>query len=268
MPVEKQLFRQKSLDRISSPEELHDYMRVTNPRLWTVLIAIVVLLAGFLVYAATTRMESTETITFQVTGGYIHHGCIPENRQDIIKVGMPVRINGEKGKIDNFEVSIQYRLNLVFDGETPEKNRDYLITFGEEWSEPRVNEEDFPESEESAQPENGSESAQPEGNKKTTQYLYATYEDYGFTVSSYEKPELMKKLEGDYSRVRVWKIDYQDDGYWDLSEGRLATVNGYDPITAVYANVSLDNPDVMIPDGFYDAVIVTESTTPISFLWN
>ena len=54
-----QLFRKKSLDRISSPEELHDYMRVTSPRLWMILSAILVLVAGFIAYASTTTMEST-----------------------------------------------------------------------------------------------------------------------------------------------------------------------------------------------------------------
>ena len=40
------LFRQKSLDRISSPEQLNDYIRVSTPSVWMVLIAIVILLAG------------------------------------------------------------------------------------------------------------------------------------------------------------------------------------------------------------------------------
>ena len=47
--MENGLFRKKSLERISSPEELHDYMRVTSPRLWMILAAIVVLLVGFIV---------------------------------------------------------------------------------------------------------------------------------------------------------------------------------------------------------------------------
>ena len=46
------LFRKKSIDRISSPEELHDYMRVTSPRLWMILAAVVLLLVGFIVYAS------------------------------------------------------------------------------------------------------------------------------------------------------------------------------------------------------------------------
>ena len=64
--MQNQLFRQKSLDRISSPEEMHDYMRVTSPRLWMILAAIVVLLGGFIAYAATTTMESTMPIKVSV----------------------------------------------------------------------------------------------------------------------------------------------------------------------------------------------------------
>ena len=32
--MENKLFRQKSIDRVSSPEQLQDYMRVTNPGVW------------------------------------------------------------------------------------------------------------------------------------------------------------------------------------------------------------------------------------------
>ncbi len=49
--MENGLFRKKSLERISSPEQLHDYMHVTSPRLWMLLIAVAVLLIGFLAYA-------------------------------------------------------------------------------------------------------------------------------------------------------------------------------------------------------------------------
>ena len=32
--MENKLFRQKSIDRVLSPEQLQDYMRVTNPGVW------------------------------------------------------------------------------------------------------------------------------------------------------------------------------------------------------------------------------------------
>ena len=47
----QQVFREKSLERISSPEQLHDYMRVTSPKLWMILTAAIVLIVGFVVGA-------------------------------------------------------------------------------------------------------------------------------------------------------------------------------------------------------------------------
>ena len=52
------VFRRKSLDRISSPEQLNDYIRVASPRMWIVLLAVVVLLAGGLVWSAFGNINS------------------------------------------------------------------------------------------------------------------------------------------------------------------------------------------------------------------
>ncbi len=101
-----QLFRQKSLDRISSPEEMHDYMRVTSPRLWMILTAIVTLLAGFIAFASTTRMENT--IPIKVTVESYGEGAesrtivsanLPLSQKASIETGMEVRIGNEKGKV-------------------------------------------------------------------------------------------------------------------------------------------------------------------------
>ena len=40
------IFRQKSIDKVSSPEKLDDYIRVTTPSVWITLLAMVILLAG------------------------------------------------------------------------------------------------------------------------------------------------------------------------------------------------------------------------------
>ena len=53
----KRLFREKSLSKVSSPEELNDYIRVTTPSVWIVLIALVLLLVGMLVWAVVGRVE-------------------------------------------------------------------------------------------------------------------------------------------------------------------------------------------------------------------
>ncbi|MBR0147438.1 MAG: hypothetical protein IJM25_12360 [Eubacterium sp.] len=55
------LFRQKSVDRMSNPEQLNDYIRVTTPSVWLVLAAVFVLLVGIVVWTIFgTVTEHTE----------------------------------------------------------------------------------------------------------------------------------------------------------------------------------------------------------------
>ena len=42
------VFREKSIERVNQPEDLDDYIRVTTPSVWVVLIAIVLVLAAIL----------------------------------------------------------------------------------------------------------------------------------------------------------------------------------------------------------------------------
>ena len=45
------IFRKKSLEKISSPEQMDEYIRVITPSVWIALIALAVLLAGFLIWS-------------------------------------------------------------------------------------------------------------------------------------------------------------------------------------------------------------------------
>ncbi len=51
------VFRKKSIERVSSPEELNDYIRVTTPSVWLVLVAIILLLAGMLAWSVLGTVE-------------------------------------------------------------------------------------------------------------------------------------------------------------------------------------------------------------------
>ena len=66
---EKSIFRQKSMDRISSPEDLNDYIRVTNPSVWVVLLALVLLLIGMLSWSI---LGTVETHTEDGTAETVH----------------------------------------------------------------------------------------------------------------------------------------------------------------------------------------------------
>lgn len=112
--MENGLFRKKSVDRISSPEALHDYMRVTSPRLWMLLAAVVLLLIGFVVYASTATMENTVPIKVQLQNYPADDGTVQDNaaqeitvvssrlpidQLDRIKTGMKLRLGKEEGRI-------------------------------------------------------------------------------------------------------------------------------------------------------------------------
>ena len=97
--MEKTLFRKESYDRISSPEQMRDYMRVTSPRLWMLLAAMIALLAGFLVYASTTMMETTLELSATADqSGVIQAAVTPEQARNL-EIGMKVRIGGKNARV-------------------------------------------------------------------------------------------------------------------------------------------------------------------------
>ena len=118
--MQNDLFRKKSLERISSPEELHDYMRVTTPRLWMLLTAIILLLAGFIVLAVLAQslhfLENTMKIKVMVDNidpieddngepvkmatTSIFFATLPISYKDTVETNMKVRIGKEEGKVD------------------------------------------------------------------------------------------------------------------------------------------------------------------------
>ena len=67
--MDNQIFRKESLDQISSPEQLNDYLRVTNPAVWLVLTAVILLLAGMLLWASVASIDSFASGTAQVQDG-------------------------------------------------------------------------------------------------------------------------------------------------------------------------------------------------------
>ncbi len=51
------IFREKSMERVASPETLNDYIRVTTPSVWIVLAATVLLLVGMLCWSVFGRVS-------------------------------------------------------------------------------------------------------------------------------------------------------------------------------------------------------------------
>lgn len=104
--MENKVFRKESLDRISSPDEMHDYMRVTSPGLWMLLSVILALIIGFVVFACFVTIENDIETQANVVR-YDEVGLpivdidieIPDGFGEIVHIGTEVMIGEEKGKI-------------------------------------------------------------------------------------------------------------------------------------------------------------------------
>lgn len=63
------LFRKNSMESLTSPEQLTDYLHVTTPTVWVVMAAIILLLVGMLIWGSTAYIESYASGTAQVQDG-------------------------------------------------------------------------------------------------------------------------------------------------------------------------------------------------------
>lgn len=90
------VFRQKTLNRISSPEQLTDYLRVTNPGIWLFLAAVIVLLAGIFVWSAVGTLETTvpaKVVCVNDVARVAPVGAEP------LEAGMTLRVAGQEAPI-------------------------------------------------------------------------------------------------------------------------------------------------------------------------
>lgn len=85
------IFREKSIGKISSPEDLNDYVRVANPGVWLILGAIIVLLVGFICWGILGSIETTVDAVCVSDGGTTV--CyVKEADAAKIKADMPVKL--------------------------------------------------------------------------------------------------------------------------------------------------------------------------------
>lgn len=93
--MNEKLFREKSISKVSSPEALNDYVKVSSPGVWAVLAAIIVLLIGACVWGIFGRLETTEPAVVLSSDGTA--ACIFDSSLSRkVEVGMSVRAGGQE----------------------------------------------------------------------------------------------------------------------------------------------------------------------------
>ena len=93
MEEHETVFRKKAMDSISSPEQLTDYLRVTNPGIWAVLAAVLLFLAGLFSWAVIGTLETSAPAKIVVEN---HMAQIVPTESGTLGEGMPLRIAGQE----------------------------------------------------------------------------------------------------------------------------------------------------------------------------
>lgn len=92
--MQNNIFRQKSMDRVSSPEQLNDYIKVSNPAVWMIISSVIILLIGICVWGIFGKLN-----TVIKTGGVCQNGvaCCYVKEADVskIKANSTVNVSGK-----------------------------------------------------------------------------------------------------------------------------------------------------------------------------
>lgn len=90
-----ELFRKKSMERVTSPEQLNDYIRVSDPGVWMLLAAIIILLAGVCVWGIFGHLDTkTETAGVCENGTLVCY--IKKEDMDGVQAGTLISVEGNE----------------------------------------------------------------------------------------------------------------------------------------------------------------------------
>lgn len=119
------LFRKKAMARISSPEDLTSYLRVTSPGIWIVLAAVIALLVGVFAWSAVGTLETTVDAAAIVQD---HTAQIAASGQgaDSLQAGMTLRIASQEYVIAAVDYD-EYGRAIAY-AEVPLPNGSYTAT--------------------------------------------------------------------------------------------------------------------------------------------
>lgn len=98
--MDNQIFRKKTTDRLSAPEQLNDYMRVTSPSIWIVLLAVILLLIGLFVWSAVTSVETYVSGTGIARDGVITVSFSDKTAAEYVESGMKLSVGDRTSYVE------------------------------------------------------------------------------------------------------------------------------------------------------------------------
>lgn len=111
------IFREKSIQKVQSPDNLNEYIRVSNPGIWILLVSIVFLLLGLCIWGCFGQLRTVVRSEASCENGVIT--CLLSDEDAAtIRPGMATQVGGRSGTVA--EVNPRSGLNSSCTIETEE----------------------------------------------------------------------------------------------------------------------------------------------------
>lgn len=96
--MNENLFRKKSLEKVSSPEQLNDYISVTTPGIWLFIASIILILLGGIIWGNFAKLDTIVKAPAVVNAG---EAVLYVKAADALKVSTEknIRIGDTDGKV-------------------------------------------------------------------------------------------------------------------------------------------------------------------------
>ena len=97
--MDESIYRKKSVERITSPETLSDYLKVTSPTVWLILASIILLLVGMLIWSSVASIDSFAYGTASVENGSMQIRFADEQIARSVESGMIVAVGESQSRV-------------------------------------------------------------------------------------------------------------------------------------------------------------------------
>ena len=124
--AKENVFRQKALERIASPEQLSSYLKVTSFSIWATLAAVILLLAGLFVWGSIGSLETVTDGVAVVSGGTAQI-MVTDTSKGAVQSGMTVRLVGTDYAISSTETDDYGRITAYAPVSEPDGRYDVQI---------------------------------------------------------------------------------------------------------------------------------------------
>lgn len=116
--MNESIFREKSLEKVKSPDNLNEYIRVANPGVWVLLASVIALLAGLCIWGIFGQLTTEITADARSDSGVVT--CfLPEKNSQSVRPGMPATVDGRPGTVSEVSLVSESKSTCLIQLEEP-----------------------------------------------------------------------------------------------------------------------------------------------------